>query len=561
VQAARALGAYYTPARLAEPLCRWAIRNPRDTVLDPSCGEGAFLAAAAGRLLELGSGTAGLARQVQGVDLDPRALARARGRLASRHPALRGISLGAGDFFRFARERMGLLYYDAVVGNPPFLRTQGRPPAAKRRELDVARRLGAVLTADASAWAPFVAAAAGFVRPGGRLAMVVPREALFVNYARPLLHMLERRFAAVHLAALGGRWFDGALVQVALLLAEGNGPGSLRFHEVSDPEQVEELARPDAGPPPGHPWVWDRIPRDCRDAVEKALESPGLVALTAPAELTLGAVTGDLDFFLLPSARARALGLPADFLRPALSRPSQLVGTAVTAEDLARMDRAGEPLLLLAVPPGYGRDCRALEAYLAEGAERGVPRRYKCRTRSPWYSVRRLGEAPHAFLGYLVKRRLRIAANPVRAQSTNNLHRIRFRPPWDRQAEVLCAAALNGVTGLSVELLGRVAAGGVLKIEPRDAGRIRIPRPEALLEVPGVEDRVRAIDRALREGRDAEAFAAADAWTARALGWDAALLARLRRAQEELRDRRLAPAPRAGDYFTSRASLRARAEA
>lgn len=561
MQAARALGAFYTPAGLAEPLCRWAIRHREDTVLDPSCGEGAFLAAAADRLRALGGEAPAAARQIWGVDLDPRALARARGVLTSRHPALREVPLLESDFFRFARERIGHLRFDAVVGNPPFLRTQGRPASAKRRELQMARELGTPLTAEASTWASFVAVAAGFVRPGGRLAMVVPREALFVNYARPLLSTLERRFADVRLVALGECWFDGALVKVALLLAEGVGPGTVRLREASSLEGLQEPAGEGSGQSEMPSWVWGRIPGDCRAAAEAALDSKDLVPLTSLADLTIGVVTGDRDFFLLNADRARSAGLPPEFLHRALSRPSQLVGAEVTRDDLIRMERQGEPVFLLTVPPDYDGGCPALEAYLSEGTARGIDRRYKCRTRVPWYSVRRLGPAPQAFLGYLVKRRPRISANRAGAQSTNNLHRLRFRPPWDAAPTFLCAAALNAATVLTVELLGRVAAGGVLKIEPRDADRIRLPRPEALLGVPGSAERSLRIDRALREGREAEAFAAADAWTAQALGWDPEVLGRLRRASEALRDRRLAPAPRGTAYSASRASLRARAEA
>ena len=36
MNAAQALGAYYTPAALAEPMARWAVRNPGDTILDLS---------------------------------------------------------------------------------------------------------------------------------------------------------------------------------------------------------------------------------------------------------------------------------------------------------------------------------------------------------------------------------------------------------------------------------------------------------------------------------------------------------------------------------------------
>lgn len=46
-------GAFYTPAAIADYLARWAIRKPADRILKPSCGEAAFLSAAAQRLNEV----------------------------------------------------------------------------------------------------------------------------------------------------------------------------------------------------------------------------------------------------------------------------------------------------------------------------------------------------------------------------------------------------------------------------------------------------------------------------------------------------------------------------
>ncbi len=493
MEAARALGAYYTPDALAGPLCRWAIRAPEDRVLDPSCGEGAFLVRALDRLRSLGTTPRALPDQLAGVELEGRALARTRGALLSRHPGLRWGKLAEADFFRFAEENLEKVSFDAVVGNPPYLRTQGRPRESKDRALAVARRCGAELTADASAWAPFVAAAAGFVRPGGRLAMVVPREALFVNYARPLLAMLERRFGTVELEAVEGDWFRGALVKVAILRAEGMGTGRA------------SAIRPS--------WVWSRVPEDCREAASRALASPSLVPLSELGALSIGVVTGENDFFLVPPGRR----LPGRFLLPAVSKPSHLEGCALT--------RA--PERLLATPADYAGGVPSLDAYPADGAARGIDRNYKCRTRKPWYSVRRVLEPADLFLGYLVKRRPRLAANAAGAWSTNNVHRIFLRPEWKPRARAIAAAGYGAVTMLSIELLGRVSAAGALKIEPGDASKILVPPPH--------EDA--GIDRALREGRDADAYALAD----RPLGRDAALV---RRAVDALRDARLGPPKR-----------------
>ena len=41
---AKALGAYFTPEAVADALVRWAVRDPGDLLLDPSCGDGRFVA-------------------------------------------------------------------------------------------------------------------------------------------------------------------------------------------------------------------------------------------------------------------------------------------------------------------------------------------------------------------------------------------------------------------------------------------------------------------------------------------------------------------------------------
>lgn len=541
METARALGAYYTPARLAEPVSRWAIRQAGDSVLDPSCGEGAFLTSSVDRLLTLGAEPRRLPDQIAGVELDPRAVARARGALVSRSPGLRWGRLAQDNFFLFAEENLGAVSFDAVLGNPPFIRTQGRSAGAKRRELRVALRCGAPLTADASAWAPFVAAACGFVKPGGRLAMIVPREALFVNYTKPLLAMLERRFASVNLVALDECWFEGALVKVALLLCEGTGPGTLRLHEARRIDAIERLVESAPASRPAPSWAWLRVPDDCRTAAASALESAATVPLTDLADVSIGIVTGEKDYFLLTKNQALELGLPPACLLPALSKPSQLKGSTLTSADVAELDRTGGACRLLAIPPEYSGGISALDGYLAHGVERGVNQNYKCQTRKPWYSVRRVLEPPQALLGYLVKWRPRLAANRANVHSTNNLHRVYIRRPWDRQAALIAAGALNAATMLSIELLGRVAAGGVLKIEPGDAAKIRLIHPQALARVRRSADRAAAIDQALREGRDWDAYAMADDLARQAVGWKERDLLKLRRAQLELRDSRLKP--------------------
>src|ERR1035437_5491562 len=99
-------GGYYTPEPVAVFLTRWALGNGADSLLEPSCGDGVFLAAALNQ--------PHCPRVIHGVELDPAEAAKAQARLgkvtANRH-------VFAIDYLRLA-EVSPRKSYDAVVGNP-----------------------------------------------------------------------------------------------------------------------------------------------------------------------------------------------------------------------------------------------------------------------------------------------------------------------------------------------------------------------------------------------------------------------------------------------------------
>ena len=70
-------------------------------------------------------------------------------------------------------------------------------------------------------WVPFVVAAAASLRPGGRLALVLPAELLQVSYAAQLRSFLIDRFSRIDIIACNELLFDKAEQEVVLLLADG----------------------------------------------------------------------------------------------------------------------------------------------------------------------------------------------------------------------------------------------------------------------------------------------------------------------------------------------------
>src|SRR5260221_7090578 len=113
----KARGAYFTPPALANFLARWAIHGNRSArVLDPTCGEGVFLLAAARELRKLGTVEERLDDQVFGVDLHSDSLEETT-RLLEEEGL--DANVVASDFFALAPPTelfSSIGPFDAVVG-------------------------------------------------------------------------------------------------------------------------------------------------------------------------------------------------------------------------------------------------------------------------------------------------------------------------------------------------------------------------------------------------------------------------------------------------------------
>jgi hypothetical protein len=99
-------------------------------------------------------------------------------------------------------------------------------------------------------------------------------------------------------------------------------------------------------------------------------------------------------------------------------------------------------------------------------------RRYKCRIRSPWYSVPSVYVAPVAMLkrAHHVPR---LILNTANAYTTDTAYRIVPHPSV--KAADLVYSFLNSLTALSAELEGRHYGGGVLELVPSEIERLLLP--------------------------------------------------------------------------------------
>lgn len=286
----RERGAFYTPPHLVSWVLDRLVPTDADgipDVLDPACGTGHFLVAAARRW--------GV-RAVYGSDLDPEAVRIARERLAAEDP-----SVPADDIARQVVVADGLTAWEgrrfaAVMGNPPFLgqlrrRTAGRSEASRRG-------LGAYTDTSAV----FLHRALDLVVDGGVVALVQPLSVLAARDAGPVRTAVAERGSITELWCSPEPVFAGTSVLTCVPVVRiGPGPRT-------DPDAWGSLAAPTFGIPavdlPGeHGTIGDlaTCTADFRDQYyglqpfvrdDRGARTPLVTSgLIDPAELRWGRVT------------------------------------------------------------------------------------------------------------------------------------------------------------------------------------------------------------------------------------------------------------------------------
>lgn len=480
------LGAYYTPSRVARALVDWAVRTPKDRVLDPACGDGVFLEAAVARLRSLG---ARQTTEIYGVEVDKVAYDHAVLPLLRRFAVPRD-NVTLADFFEHACREADLC--NAVVGNPPFIRYQSFRGRTREKALLLARNLGVDLSELASSWAPFLLHSCEFLVPGGRLAMVVPAEIAHASYARPVVQFLAGHFAEVGLASFQHRLFPELSQDALLLFADGFGGRCKqirlkRFRDVGELESMltrkrtfgERVSisrlRNSNGRLRDH-----FLPREVKALYDFLAAARDICRLGEISDVGIGYVTGNNQYFHLSRDEVALFAIPREFLKRTVLRSGIVAGVSLSIEDWRKLGEKGEKVYLLSLPRDEKQILpRSVRAYLAEGEARNVHKAFKCSVRSPWYGV--LHKKPaDALLTYMSGDSPRVVWNAARLLSTNSLHEVRFRSGSQAKAWKTALGFCCSLSQISSEIEGHPMGGGMLKLEPTEAGRVLVVRPETL---------------------------------------------------------------------------------
>ncbi|NJM55154.1 MAG: N-6 DNA methylase [Verrucomicrobiae bacterium] len=302
-EALRAKGQFWTPEWIADAMTGYVLADGASQLLDPAVGAGVFFRSALRRKPSC---------DLAGFDVDADALSEARKcGLSARD--LRGVRLA--DFLSHPHRQT----FEAITANPPYIRHH-RLSAARKDELRryATRRMGFALDGRIGLHAYFLLKALELLRPGGRLAFILPADVCEGISAKPLWNWIAARYRLdmVITFAPEAAAFPGVDTNALIFFLRAADPVSefdwVRVLE-TDPPGFDDWAagRRTSNVPEGVCIVRRQLDEGLRTGLSRPPFTPqddGLY-LRDFARVMRGIATGANEFFTMTDVRRRELGL------------------------------------------------------------------------------------------------------------------------------------------------------------------------------------------------------------------------------------------------------------
>ncbi|HHP0278156.1 N-6 DNA methylase [Acinetobacter baumannii] len=468
-------GGYYTPESISAYINQWVITEDTKDILEPSCGDGSFFKS----LQDLVDPETFV---VNGFELDPREAQKAEG--VCQTIGLSHVNILNHDFLDYALTQIieNNKKHDAIVGNPPFIRYQFLEKDFQDKTEQLFKILGQKFTKHTNAWVPFVLSCIELLKPNGRLGMVIPSEIINVMHAESLRNFLISRCQSIELIDPKEIWFEGTLQGAVILFvqkkeSEHDECVGIKLIQVDNLEFLDEpfesfRTKFSYTPTSELPNKWTKAclnPQEL-ELLNRISNLSAVKKFSEIAKVEVGIVTGANDFFLVNDDLVKEYDLE-DFVYPMFGRSQHCDGILYDQKQHQSNKNDSLPNNFVWIKGSFENLPSRVQDYIKFGESKELHTRYKCRIRSPWYTV------PSVFSTKLsmLKRAHevpRIIFNELDAYTTDTAYRVSTSNIDEKKLAFLF---LNPLTAIYCEIEGRSYGGGVLELVPSEIRNIRIP--------------------------------------------------------------------------------------
>lgn len=459
-------GGYYTPQKLTDFIAKWAISTPSDKILEPSAGDGRFVDSAykVFQNFDVAFNT----DQILAIEYNESEALKIDNNKAK---------VINSDFFKFFQEKLqNKETFNVILGNPPFIRYQSIDKEISAKAFDSMIYYGFNPNKMTNLWAPFLLLSAELLTADGRLGMIIPAELLQVDYAAEIRAYLLQKFSELTLISFNDNLFEGAQQEIVVLLgkikSKNTGFRFIELNSLSDLETIEldneatfvkdiEISK--------EKWLKYFLTPNEINNFKSAISNSKLKLFDDIAEVNVGVVTGQNNFFVVNKEIIDTFDLENDSLIDIISRAEQINGIELNNSRLKELYNENKKVKLFMPKKVLSNNERK---YIDFGESKEYHSGYKTRIRKEWYRVP-VSWAPEAFFLRQVHEYPKIVINKTNATNTDTLHKVRARKNYE--IGNIALSFLNSLTLLQCELTGRSYGGGVLTFEPGEVRSLKVP--------------------------------------------------------------------------------------